>query len=192
MASKKSGRLAGLAALGAAAYLYNKGKDKAKDAAPAAKDARTYAEVHEGEDAQAGINMGTSAGRKMGEEMLARGVEEGKKVDGSDRGAGPTKIKDTEFGDLDGAMKAQANAPTTPLTFGKAFREARNAGDKTFTFNSKKYTTELAKPAKPASPESAAEPVGNKRGGVIKKMAKGGVTRADGCATKGHTKGRMV
>jgi hypothetical protein len=23
-------------------------------------------------------------------------------------------------------------------------------------------------------------------------MAKGGVTRADGCATKGHTKGKMV
>ena len=178
MASKKSGRLAGLAALGAAAYLYNKGKDKTKAAAPAAKDARTYAEVHEGEDAEAGRLMRAN-------QMLARGVEEGKIVDGSDRGAGPTKIKDTEFGDLDGAMKAQANAPTTPLTFGKAFRQARNAGDKTFTFNSKKYTTELAKPAAP-------EPVGNKRGGVIKKMAKGGVTRADGCATKGHTKGRMV
>lgn len=25
-----------------------------------------------------------------------------------------------------------------------------------------------------------------------KKMAKGGVTRADGCITKGHTKGKMV
>jgi hypothetical protein len=24
------------------------------------------------------------------------------------------------------------------------------------------------------------------------KMAKGGVTRADGCATKGHTKGKMI
>ena len=29
-------------------------------------------------------------------------------------------------------------------------------------------------------------------GGKPKKMAKGGVTRADGCATKGKTKGRMV
>ena len=28
--------------------------------------------------------------------------------------------------------------------FGKAFREARAAGDKTFTFNGKKYTTEMA------------------------------------------------
>jgi hypothetical protein len=25
-----------------------------------------------------------------------------------------------------------------------------------------------------------------------RKMAKGGVTRADGCVTKGHTKGRMI
>jgi len=30
--------------------------------------------------------------------------------------------------------------------FGKAFREARNSGEKTFTFNGKKYTTEMAKP----------------------------------------------
>ena len=28
--------------------------------------------------------------------------------------------------------------------FGKAFRAARSAGDKTFTFNGKKYTTEMA------------------------------------------------
>jgi hypothetical protein len=36
---------------------------------------------------------------------------------------------------------------------------------------------------------------GMKRGGTIKKMAKGGSTaskRADGCATKGKTKGRFV
>ena len=28
------------------------------------------------------------------------------------------------------------------------------------------------------------------KGGVIKKMAKGGVTRGDGCAQRGHTRGR--
>lgn len=36
---------------------------------------------------------------------------------------------------------------------------------------------------------------GMKRGGKVKKMAKGGSTaskRADGCCTKGKTKGRMV
>tara|TARA_R110000868_G_scaffold11962_8_gene58028 strand:+ start:122 stop:427 length:306 start_codon:yes stop_codon:yes gene_type:complete len=47
---------------------------------------------------------------------------------------------------------------------------------------------------------ASAAPAGAKRGGVIKKkpmkkMAKGGSTaskRADGCATKGKTKGRFV
>ena len=38
--------------------------------------------------------------------------------------------------------------------FGKAFREARAAGDKTFTFNGKKYTTDMA----PAEQKS----IGNK------------------------------
>lgn len=33
---------------------------------------------------------------------------------------------------------------------------------------------------------------GHKKGGCVKKMAKGGVTRADGCISKGHTKGKMV
>ena len=31
-----------------------------------------------------------------------------------------------------------------------------------------------------------------KKGGKTKGYAKGGVTRADGCVTKGHTKGKMV
>jgi hypothetical protein len=31
-----------------------------------------------------------------------------------------------------------------------------------------------------------------KRGGSVKGYAKGGVTRADGCITKGRTKGKMV
>lgn len=31
-----------------------------------------------------------------------------------------------------------------------------------------------------------------KKGGKVKSYAKGGVTRADGCVTKGHTKGRNV
>jgi hypothetical protein len=36
---------------------------------------------------------------------------------------------------------------------------------------------------------------GMKKGGMAcapKKMAKGGVTRADGCVSKGHTKGKMI
>jgi hypothetical protein len=33
---------------------------------------------------------------------------------------------------------------------------------------------------------------GMKKGGMCKGYAKGGVTRADGCVKKGHTKGKMV
>ena len=42
-------------------------------------------------------------------------------------------------------------------TFGKAFREARASGDKTFTFNGKKYTTEMAKPKTSTKPELGPE-----------------------------------
>ena len=110
--------------------------------------------------------------------------------------------------------------------FGKAFREARASGDKTFTFNGKKYTTDMAKPKtstkaelgpemgeKMTSDESKAAasnfgyPKGSarlnseenkdtsdmtyKHGGKVKKMASGGVTRADGIAQRGKTRGKM-
>ncbi len=147
--------------------------------------------------------------------------------------------------------------------FGKAFRAARDAGDKSFVFGGKKYTTKMASEVEqpsvggkvkageyksrddrsPRAPtlvegtkrtsmarkpddetmaksgetrrirnmmDSAAEATGAmrgarlnseentevsdmmKRGGKVKGYAKGGVTRADGCITKGHTKGRMI
>ena len=41
-------------------------------------------------------------------------------------------------------------------------------------------------------PKSYDEEMGMKKGGKVKKMAGGGVTRADGCVMKGHTKGKMV
>jgi hypothetical protein len=46
-------------------------------------------------------------------------------------------------------------------------------------------TSTEEKPAAKPAPKPAPMP-------KPKKMAKGGVTRADGCITKGHTKGRMV
>jgi len=44
-------------------------------------------------------------------------------------------------------------------------------------------------PAKYMSFSNIGKPSGMK---LVTKMAKGGVTRADGCISKGHTKGRMV
>ena len=103
-------------------------------------------------------------------------------------------------------------------SFGQAFAEARKAGEKTFMFNGKKYTTELKgeKKDKPAKKEEdkestkqmaddervkklgvfgakgknprPANPSMFKKGGSVSSASK----RADGCAQRGKTKGRMV
>jgi len=95
-------------------------------------------------------------------------------------------------------------------TFGDAFKRARRNGEKTFEFKGKKYTTETAddkakaKKAKAESNFASAETKGGaklmtrkdrmgdkpmfKAGGSVSSASK----RADGCATKGKTRGRMV
>ena len=95
------------------------------------------------------------------------------------------------------------------MTFGNAFAMARKSGDKTFEWRGKKYTTELASekpkasvksketfsaskaigasPAKKA-PDFMRKAMGMKSGGSVSSASK----RADGCAVKGKTKGRMV
>ena len=59
------------------------------------------------------------------------------------------------------------------------------------------YDKATFRPPKPPAPASAASSpeklkVMTKAKGGCTKMAKGGVTRADGCAQRGKTKGRMV
>ena len=155
--------------------------------------------------------------------------------------------------------KADAEKPAEPLkmaSFKEAFAEARKAGDKTFEYMGKKYTTEMAGAKKPAASTTSTDKAGSKPkassyaeasksgrtlGDVIKSdasesadyrkrvaegkektfgtklqegfrrfgralstgrpqgegMKKGGMVssaskRADGCATKGKTRGRMV
>jgi hypothetical protein len=121
--------------------------------------------------------------------------------------------RDQETGDIK-PMGLAKSAKTS--RFGTAFAAARRSGDKTFMFNGKKYTTNLAGSKKPAAgrapmmttPEDDAkifgagaaeegvtasgrprEARGMKKGGMVKSSAS---KRADGCATKGKTKGRMV
>ena len=86
-------------------------------------------------------------------------------------------------------------------TFSQAFREARDAGKDTFTWNGKKYTTEMDGEKKPSSdvkfessvPEMSDYDEGRtttfKRGGSVKSSAS---KRADGCCIKGKTRGKMV
>ena len=99
--------------------------------------------------------------------------------------------------------------PTKKMSFKEAFASARKSGDKTFEWEGKKYTTELASekpkataktketfsasksigasPAKKA-PDFMRKAMGMKAGGSVSSASK----RADGCAIKGKTKGRMV
>jgi len=51
------------------------------------------------------------------------------------------------------AEKGFVSEPTKPANFKDAFAAARKAGDKTFEFNGKKFTTELAS-SKPAAPKN--------------------------------------
>lgn len=104
-------------------------------------------------------------------------------------------------------------------TFKQAFAEARKAGQDTFNWKGKKYTTEMAgsktKGIDSALEDAYQESMGTgsaersydaepyvgahdeetrmKKGGCVK-MAKGGTasSRADGCAQRGKTKGKVV
>ena len=73
------------------------------------------------------------------------------------------------------AQKAPAPAPAIPAAARMAMESA-----------AKQKASDAAEKFFPKNPDP--EEIAPK----VKKYAKGGVTRADGCVTKGHTKGRMV
>lgn len=105
---------------------------------------------------------------------------------------------------------ADSSETSGKKSFSQAFREARKAGQDLFTWNGKKYTTEMAgekKRAEESEPKAEREtteydfgttnPSEFKRGGKVKKYAKGGSvssasSRADGCAQRGKTRGRVI
>jgi len=171
-----------------------------------------------------------------------------KKYDGEE---GSLVEADTPAQRIEFSEETGSTGPAKAMSFKEAFASARGAGDKTFEWQGKKYTTELAspKPSKAAEPapkppkeseteskpvkaaakyetpydrmnrinreEAAArkaakenEPAPKRSGYTIPKsseftgmggmkFAKGGSVssaskRADGCAVKGKTKGRLV
>lgn len=75
-----------------------------------------------------------------------------------------------------------------PVSVAKEFNQADKG--KTFKKGGMMKHSDIAKD-KPMMKKVAAEAVkGHEK--RMHKMAKGGVTRADGCVTKGHTKGKMI
>jgi hypothetical protein len=108
----------------------------------------------------------------------------------------------------DGSLQATTDTPKKE-SFGEAFKRHKKAGDSTFTFNGKSYTTETAAEkakAKPKAKDTESDtptPTGNigsrvmfeegetapafRKGGKAKCMARGG-----GCEVKGKTRGRII
>jgi hypothetical protein len=62
-----------------------------------------------------------------------------------------------QIDERDRRQEAQASMPKKQ-SFGQAFAAARKAGDKTFMFGGKKFTTELAKPSTKSATEKNAGP----------------------------------
>ena len=98
-----------------------------------------------------------------------------------------------------GEKETPAMAPQK--TFNQAFKEARAAGKDTFSWNGKKYTTEMAgakKPSAASEPErettdydfGTTNPSEFKRGGKVKMSSAS--KRADGCCQRGKTRGKMT
>jgi hypothetical protein len=77
--------------------------------------------------------------------------------------------------------------PFSGVSMKKTFAERKAASDK--LENLREEETEALQERK--AQKKAKDAAGKKSGGKVKAYAKGGVTRADGCITKGHTKGKM-
>lgn len=75
-----------------------------------------------------------------------------------------------------------------PVSVAKEF----NVADKGKTFKSGGSMANLKKPLKGKDVEGAKPKTKKMAIRAEQGMAKGGVTRADGCVTKGHTKGKIV
>lgn len=73
---------------------------------------------------------------------------------------GPTKYMDDDSDEGMSMSKRRMSSDSEGMSFSEAFRAARKAGDSTFTWRGKKYTTQMAgekKPAKPSTPKVEVE-----------------------------------
>jgi hypothetical protein len=125
------------------------------------------------------------------------------------KGMDPNKSGEEEHMDAV-KRKAVLDKPLAKASFKEAFAEARAAGDKTFEYMGKKYSTAVAGPSFKDKAKSSGFAAAETKGGAalmtrkdrmkdkpMAKMAKGGSVssaskRGDGCAIKGKTRGRMV
>ena len=107
--------------------------DAYDDAKPSYNPIKNIGEIMSGRAMEQGANLSNALDRKKRAEQETGGYKKGGK-----------------------AMK-KAEGGTVRSRFNSAFAEARNRGDKTFDFEGKKYTSEMAKPQKPMAGRSKPE-----------------------------------
>jgi hypothetical protein len=181
MASKKAGRLAGLAALAGLAYMATRDKDKDKGAAKS--DAKAVPADRDDSERVIGSRTPTPA-----KEVPFTGMP----VSKSDvlpsylgkQGSRPASVGGSpeimdEYDDQSPAYKKNE--------FGEVYQAMREKDRKAYQDRKDRINANVNDPGYSA---------GMKKGGKVKKMASGGMTssaskRADGIATKGKTRGRM-
>ena len=157
---------------------------------PATKEAAKEAEKKGG---KAGAAIAGAAA--TGVAALASRDKEDKGSSSRGEGKGRSFQEDRptrDAGRASGAEESKAKeSDKKPSTFGAAFKEARSAGKDTFTFEGKKYTTEMASEKK-AAPK-ADKPTGVREGrnenidddtrkramASVAKLAKGGMVKAN-------------
>jgi hypothetical protein len=153
---------------------------------PAAKEAAKEAEKKGGK-AGAAIAAGAAA---TGVAALASRDKEDKGSSSRGEGKGRSFQEDRPVRDAGrvSAKSEETKSDKKPSTFGAAFKEARSTGKDTFTFEGKKYTTEMASEKKAAS-----KPTGVREGrnenidddtrkramASVAKLAKGGMVKAN-------------
>jgi hypothetical protein len=235
MASKKAGRLAGLAALAGLAYMANKkGEGKTPDAgksetketpAPARDDSKKVIEsrVRKDDDitvageggfdapadmsrvSRVGTPARTASSVKAPSASVAkapasstampegafRGIRSETKPVGAYRG---TRSDSQATKDAEQAKLTSSYKPRRPDVKLRDTRFTYNNDPNDQALYANKALRQRGAEERPESEEQ--EIFGKKRGGVIKKMASGGMAssaskRADGIASKGKTRGRM-
>lgn len=195
--AKNAGRLAGLAALAGAAYMMSKDKDKApkgkEDTGPGYKSTETRLESPEdtikrsmktaptddmsGENySNEGYGKGINQAGATGTTTLGPAYNESSKPSALPKPSQPkTAVKDRRIvSPEEGAAKYKPRY--TPSAMAPKTTEGATYGKKAYM------------------PEDVNMSIGQKRGGMVKKMASGGMTassRADGIAVKGKTRGKI-
>jgi|Laugrespbdmm15sd_2_1035082.scaffolds.fasta_scaffold96374_1 hypothetical protein len=212
MASKKSGRLAGLAALAGLAYMATRDKDKDKDKGKDAVKSESKSES-KSYDRNTDTGMEVMPSYATKKEDTSGNAAMFEKEPGFETKTTPAKVASVVKAPAAKAPSTSVAAPSAPavkapksmdelMSSYKPRRPDVKLRDTRFTYNndpkqalySNKALRESSAEERPESDKELG--IGRKKGGAVKKMASGGMTssaskRGDGIAQRGKTKGRV-